>query len=451
MTLLSKAIDGIPLVADATERDVLFPSPVPNQRVWRTDTDTVERYNGAWIVAMVGGSRDRFHVEDYGAVGGDVGDQTAAINAAATAAVAVDGILTGSPGATYRCAGALNWEDLKYCDFTGVEIHSTITSGWGLTLGNATTSIQNAVLKLPALRSDQSGSLGVDGNALPEGSGIRILGLGMSQLYFQKVRNWEVGVRFEGGDGLAAFCAYNDIYSPHVEDCSEAQLLIQTSNADSFVNENRVFGGRLRTNSTYANETGSALIRMDDFGAGSNPNNWQFFGITLEGVILRTMDIIAAGFNTWWGCRWEGAADITFGTEAQANVIAGGQGVLELINNDVITDNGLAPGNGVVDPTVGRTVYPQLANLADSATPSVRGIHIAQANNNGTTITDFLDGVVGQEIIIVAASALTITQNASLIRLAGAVNFVMASQDVLHLVKTNAGAAWREVSRTTVV
>ena len=62
-----------------------------------------------------------FHIEDaaYGAVGDDATDDSLAINAAATAAKAVDGMLVGTPGTTYLCGSAIDFEDLKYCDFTG--------------------------------------------------------------------------------------------------------------------------------------------------------------------------------------------------------------------------------------------------------------------------------------------------------------------------------------------
>ncbi len=393
-----------------------------------------------------------FHVEDpaYGAVGGDTGDQTAAIQAAADAAIAAGGMLTGTAGTTYRCTGVLDWSDLKYCDFTGVEIHSTITSGYALTIGSSTvvSGTANPRMVLPALRSDQTGANGVDGNPLPEGDGLLVKGLRDGNIGFQKISFFQVGVTVAGDDASRPV-VYNDFYDIFTQDCTTAGLLIKPAASTTWCNENRMFGGHLVISSTYANETGSALMRIDDTGAGSNPNGWQFFGLTLEGVILKTMDIISAGFNTWWGCRWEGAADITFGTECDANIISGGEGIVELITGGIITDSSTLGNNGIAAPGIGHTVFQGLGNLADSATPTVLGQKHVQTHANATTVTDFADGVLGQEIFVVAPGAQTITHNTSLIRLAGSVNFVMAAQDVLHLLKYSTGA-WREVSRANV-
>ena len=62
-----------------------------------------------------------------------------------------------------------------------------------------------------------------------------------------------------------------------------------------------------------------------------------------------------------------------------------------------------------------------------------------------TAITDFDDGVTGQEIIIMAEHAITITEGTP-IKLS-TVNFVMASSDSLTLLQ-KADGNWYEIARS---
>ena len=82
--------------------------------------------------------------------------------------------------------------------------------------------------------------------------------------------------------------------------------------------------------------------------------------------------------------------------------------------------------------------------LANDATPSVAAGNSFKTGGT-TTITDFDDGVVGQEITILSAHAITITDGAPII-LNGSANFVMAAADTLTL-KMYDNQVWSEVSR----
>jgi hypothetical protein len=393
-----------------------------------------------------------FHVEDpaYGAVGDNSTDDTAAINAAATAAIAAGGVLTATSGTTYRCKGAVDWSGLRYCDFTGAAIHSTYTLGPSITIGGTSGSfgVDNAILTMPILFRPQGGPDGDDGNPLPEGDGIQVLGLNHSRVVLQRIANCEKGLNVSSSTDLGV--AYNDFFGPDIHDCVLAGIHVQPMNAGAFCNDNRVFGGNIRINSTYANEAGSTLIRMNSTGTSSAPNGWDFFGTTLEGAIASQLDIVHGAFNTWWGCRWESANTITFGASSDRNMIIGGTGALELKANSVISDSGTR--NGLADPSVGFTVFPALGNLDNTGTPTVYGMHMAQLHNTPPLagITDFDDGSVGQQITLVSASTTTLVHNTSSLRLARATDYVMGPQDTVTLLKTNAGAAWREISRTTV-
>lgn len=82
--------------------------------------------------------------------------------------------------------------------------------------------------------------------------------------------------------------------------------------------------------------------------------------------------------------------------------------------------------------------------LADSATPTLRNCRLASIANV-TTITNFLSGFAGQRTEILALANFTITNNAT-IKLAGAVNFAIASGNSIILEYD--GSVWREVSRS---
>ena len=85
-----------------------------------------------------------------------------------------------------------------------------------------------------------------------------------------------------------------------------------------------------------------------------------------------------------------------------------------------------------------------VATLASNATPSVAGGHLFKTGGT-TTITDFDDGLLGQELKILSAHAITITDGSNIL-LDRSTNFVMAAGDVLVLRMFN-DQVWEEVSR----
>ena len=115
-------------------------------------------------------------------------------------------------------------------------------------------------------------------------------------------------------------------------------------------------------------------------------------------------------------------------------------GVLDEQNSARATALGYQ-GNVFVD----NVVQTDVATLADDATPSV--LNGAAFKTGGTTsITDFDDGVVGQEITILAEHTVTITDGTPIV-LNGSGNFVMAATDTLTLKMFN-NQVWSEVARS---
>jgi hypothetical protein len=103
----------------------------------------------------------------------------------------------------------------------------------------------------------------------------------------------------------------------------------------------------------------------------------------------------------------------------------------------------------VDDAVIGENTYSTgtqiVQTLANSATPSVKGRGVFVTGGT-TTITNFTNGVVGQEIVILSEHAITITDGTNIF-LSGSANFVMASTDSLRLVQ-KANGKWYEVSRS---
>ena len=89
-----------------------------------------------------------------------------------------------------------------------------------------------------------------------------------------------------------------------------------------------------------------------------------------------------------------------------------------------------------------------VATLDNNATPSVAGGHLFKTGGT-TTITDFDDGLLGQELKILSAHAITITDGSNIL-LDSSTNFVMASGDALVLRMFN-DQVWEETSRKTNV
>lgn len=83
----------------------------------------------------------------------------------------------------------------------------------------------------------------------------------------------------------------------------------------------------------------------------------------------------------------------------------------------------------------------------NATTPSIRNGRVFVANNSSsTTITNFVDGIDGQEIVIYFNNGNTTIQNNANVKLAGAVNFVGTAADTLSLL--NISGVWYEKSRS---
>ena len=97
----------------------------------------------------------------------------------------------------------------------------------------------------------------------------------------------------------------------------------------------------------------------------------------------------------------------------------------------------------------GQTAINAVGVLGSSATPTVAGGDVYKTVALGADITNFDDGVVGQDLFIEAADSIVITHGASTIRLVGAANYSMTVTDTLHL-KMFTDGIWTEISRSVI-
>jgi hypothetical protein len=101
---------------------------------------------------------------------------------------------------------------------------------------------------------------------------------------------------------------------------------------------------------------------------------------------------------------------------------------------------------GVVAAT---NFIPDVVTFANAdATPTVAGGDVFITTGT-TAITDFDNGVVGQTIKIKATDNITITYNASIIKLAGAVDYAMTADDTLTLTMF-VDQVWQETGRAVI-
>ncbi len=89
-------------------------------------------------------------------------------------------------------------------------------------------------------------------------------------------------------------------------------------------------------------------------------------------------------------------------------------------------------------------IFLEIDTLANSATPSVKNKNI-WITGGTTTITNLLDGVVGQTVTLMAEHSLIITDGTNMF-LNGSANFSMTDTDTLTLIQ-KADGKWYEISR----
>lgn len=311
-----------------------------------------------------------YNVQDYGAVGDGVTDDTAAINAAATAAGA-SGLLTFPSTVTFRTTGTVTI--LGPCLARGARINYEGT-GVALDVGNGTSLIENATVELPEVVQTSKTGLGWSGSD----TGVRVRRVFNSLLRVPYVRNFAIGLAPYGYGGEG--CDYNTVLLGHL---SNNQVNYQVAaDGTSWVNENTVIGGRMshdpaELQAPNTTTTGQPNVRHVQFVKPTSQilNNHRFYGTSLEGEVPEYHADVQAEHVVFDCCRWEATTPkvrfdgatavynkIRDGYNAQSIVVthANGASQTEVVSR-IGTRSNLAPAGAVL----------AMANNDSSATPTL--------------------------------------------------------------------------------
>lgn len=253
---------------------------------------------------------ERISVEDFGAVGDGVGDDTRAFNnALAMAAASGLGTVHTKPNADYKTTGTITVP-------TGVTLQMgdgscLVYSGAGTAIrvepGAADDAAETYARAQPQRRNIirvSKGTIGwhdAAGNVDTASVGIQMVNQRYSshELY---ATGFHVGVELIGIDaGYPAGGAHVGNVYTIIGRNNRTQVLEVRSGATGYVNQNTWIGGLIRNDSPYT----AREARGFDGSAGAN--GWTFVGVNCEGRSMQQVFRFGGPRNTVINCRFENA------------------------------------------------------------------------------------------------------------------------------------------------
>lgn len=166
---------------------------------------------------------------------------------------------------------------------------------------------------------------------------------------------------------------------------------------------------------------------------GYKPTGRQYYG-TIP-IFLRQNAIFDNGKGLWW-YKANGYGGATIMTDSSDNLSFQVSGVA----GATVSDKYLKAEKAFI--------LAKQSGSAGATAPDVSNISflLIPANTGAYTITDFVNGTDGQELILLFSDSNCTVQNSTGVKLAGAANFAGTSNDILTLVRS--GSAWVEKSRS---
>lgn len=187
----------------------------------------------------------------------------------------------------------------------------------------------------------------------------------------------------------------------------------------------------------------AAALDIEDINVSGNTcRNNELHGIAAINSGSGTIDTISITGNV---CTDNGTDGIRVADVADGNIAP-----VTCVGNTCIGNGGvdirLDPTNCVIGPNKFSTNTTYILNFTDGdTTPSVAGRNVFRTVNTGaTTITDFDDGVDGQEITVIFSDANTTVSDAGNLALSAA--FTSTANDTLTLIRR--GTVWFEKCRS---
>lgn len=389
------------------------------------------------------------NVEDYGAVGDGIADDTAAINAAAAVANAVTtssvlwfplGVLHFPAGKTYRTTAGLDpWLCNVMAIGAKILFDPAVTSaGIAVSLGtDAYPSPEAIIAYLPTVRKNvtywSSSLTGTD-------VGIRMIGIRASEIHIGHVRGFSIGVLATGGLANVAF-AWNSVHI-RMLDNNKINLKISDGGA-GYANENTWFLGQLSMDSNFGtNITGARHIFLEATPTvQSVPNNNRFYGGSIEGDGPQWQVEVNGCYNAFYNMRWEAVHPKAYfnGAIAVGNLIHYGYRAHAIeftqangaFDNHVMTEWFMALEGGA-----GASGVIRVANTTGNSSPAVSVADASLSPMTANMATGWRTALSGDAI---SAKALADTDFAVRLNTSGKVEFGNRAGAVTNTIHAGAG------------
>lgn len=434
-------------------------------------------------------------------------DMTAAVLAASAVMDAYSGGEVIWPAGVIRCNTSVLWKD--GVGFVGAGAGATIFAYYGnaeaIKSATPSTRLYNVAVRGMTIRDYGTGTIGLDLSAISSGvfedveiygfdTAVRIHSPASGDAVFNRFRNVTANqcttgysltgtssnanvfdaCRFNGAsvsgttgwsiadsNGNSIVNCHTDVAGTHVALTASTPGITD----GNFICGNRIegvttghsVGADVRHTHIGGNYYSTVTTRISD--AGTDTIIYDPFWNT-PGLKARFQTASAAGGHISYTREAAGGSSLPFMVLTDENAGSGTPRTLE-INTERTTGSFIAGRIGGVTKfeafasgnltLAGKSTatqhIPTVVTFANAdATPTVAGGDVFLTQGT-TTITDFDDGVLGQTIRIKATGNITITHNASIIALAGAVNYVMTAEDTLVLTMF-VDQVWTEVGRS---
>jgi|GEM_PF-3958655 hypothetical protein len=300
--------------------------------------------------------------------------------------------------------------------------------------------------------SNQGDGIRVDGSTGFGGASVN------ASTFHRAYTRSNVGAGFRVGDvtggGTVGFSAANKVYNLVSEQNAYGLIVDDIQNyIEAYVESNTTMNVQLTANSirTIVILTGEGGMPAEWQDLGTNNSVWDMSDgrslmVPAIAPSLQTADAAGRTFTVSSGAGGPGGTGTTGGL-LQVN---GGDGNgTNGTGGTVWVQGGTPTGTGTYGRLrlqgAGGVIHYKISTLADDATPTVgNGYYFLTGGT--TTITDFDDGVEGQEIKIIAEHSITITDGTNIF-LSGSANYVMAATDTLMLIQ-KADGKWYEMARS---
>lgn len=280
---------------------VIYSAPVDTEFMSSEDVSYLPSGTGAVATTVQTKLRESVSVKDFGAKGDGTND-TAALNAAYTAAEAAGGVEVYWPAGTYKTTGTVTCGSKcstrapqAILSYTGSGVAFDIQGVWDTDAG--VNKGDNISILPVVIRASLEWNAGTDSTSV----GIRIANRKMTTFFVRGVQNFYRGLVLESTTANTVCNTF------HIGLILNNQYGIDFGTvAPGFgTNQNQFIGGQVSINSPYTAVSPRISVNMPN--AGENNTN-LFLGVNLEKGGNEKAIVCASPENIFLNCRFEGSA-----------------------------------------------------------------------------------------------------------------------------------------------